>query len=135
MTDLQLFEDNLDRWGGDLARWPLDARRDAATLLAGSALARALHAAMLEVERVLAPPLANEDAGFTDFAAVATRRPQEKARRVSPTVRRAGWGAAAAAALVLGMVVGDSNLGGHDDSPDQVLASALGPSVGSVDVD
>ena len=137
MTDLQTFEDDLDRWGGALARWPLDARHDAEALLAGSAPARALHASMIEVERVLALPLA-DGAGFTDFAANATRRPQDKPsllRRASPMARRAGWGAAIAAALVLGIVVGDLNLGGRDDSPDQVLASALGPSVGTVDVD
>ncbi len=137
MIDLLTFEDNLDRWGGALALWPVDARREAETLLAGSARARALHASMIEVERVLALPLA-EAAGFTDFAAVAMRQPQDKPfflRRTSPTVRRAGWGAAVAAALVLGILVGNVTLGGHDDSPDQVLASALGPSVGTVDVD
>ncbi len=134
MMDLQTFEDDLDRWGGALARWPLDARREAEALLARSAPARALHASMIEVERVLALPLA-DDAGFTDFAANATRRPQERLRRASPMVRRAGWGTAIAAALVLGIMVGDVNLGGHDDSPDQVLASALGPSMGTVDVD
>lgn len=134
MTDLQTFEDDMDRWGGDLVRWPRDARRDAEALLAGSAPARALQAAMIEVERALALP-PGDDAGFTDFAAIATRRPQERLRRTSSMARHAGWGAAIAAALVLGIVVGDVNLGGHDDSPDQVLASALGPSVGTLDVD
>ena len=57
-------------------------------------------------------------------------------RRAPPMVRRAGWGAAIAAALVLGILVGDiNNIGSHDDSPDQVLASALGPQAGTVDVD
>lgn len=134
MIDLQTFEDGLDRWGGALATWPLDARRDAEALLAGSASARALHASMIEVERALALPLAG-DAGFTDFAGIATRRAQERSRRASPMVRRAGWGAAAAAALVLGIMAGNIDFGGRDDSPDQVLAVALGPSVGTVDVD
>ena len=136
----QTFADNPDRWGGTLARWPLDARRDAETLLAGSAPARALHASMLEVERALVLP-ASEKAGFPGadpLAAMATRRPQERPsmlRRAPPMVRHAGWGAAIAAALVLGIMVGNVTLGVHDDSPDQVLASALGPSLGTVDVD
>lgn len=131
MIDLHAFEDNLDRWGGDLARWPAAARRDAETALAGSVPARALHAATLEMERALDLP--SFEPGFTDFAAVAMRRPQE--RRTPPVLRRAGWGAAVAAALVLGIMAGDITPGGFDESPDQVLASALGPSAGAVDVD
>ncbi len=56
-------------------------------------------------------------------------------RRAPPMVRCACWGAAFAAALVLGIVVGYADLGGRDAGPDQVLAGALGPSVGTVDVD
>ena len=135
MIDLQTFEDNLDRWGGTLARWPTEARGDAETLLAASTPARALHASMVELERALALP---GFPGLDRFAAVATQRPQEKPpmlRRTPPMVRRAGWGAAVAAALVLGIMVGDVTFVVHDDNPDQVLASALGPSVGTVDVD
>lgn len=138
MTELQTFEDKLDRWGGDLARWPADARRSAEALLAVSAPARALHTSMIEIERMLALPLAEDTDSVGRFAAVATRRLQEKPsmlRHAPRSVRRAGWGVAIAAALVLGIMVGDINPGGYDDSPDQVLASALGPSVGSVDVD
>ena len=140
MMDLQTFEDDLDRWGGALAQWPTAARGEAEALLAGSAAARALHAAMIEVERVLAMPFV-EKTGFSAaerFAAVATLQPQQRPsmlRRAPPMLRRAGWGAAIAAALVLGILVGDLNIGSHDDSPDQVLASALGPHAGTVDVD
>ena len=135
MIDLQTFEDNLDRWGGALERWPTEARGDAEALLAASVPARALHASMIEIERALALP---GFAGLDRFAAVATQRPQEKPsmlRRAPPILRRAGWGAAIAAVLVLGIMVGDVTLVVHDDNPDQVLASALGPSVGTVDVD
>lgn len=132
MSNLVLFENGLDRWGGDLAGWPDEARRDAVALLAVSAPARELHESMLEVERALALPLTG-DTGFDRFTAVATRQPQEQ--RARPMLRRAGWGAAIAAALVLGILIGDTNIGAHDDTPDQVLASALGPSTGTLDVD
>ena len=134
MISLQTFEDHLDRWGGALASWPAEARGEAERLLAGSAAARALHAEMVEVEAALALP-AFEPPGR--FAAVATRHVQGRAvpsRRV-PMLRRAGWGAAAAAALGLGLLFGSANLGVHEDSPDQVLASALGLAAGTMDVD
>lgn len=138
MTELQTFGDRLDRWGGDLARWPAYARRDAETLLVASGPARASHASMIEVERLLALPSLDDTSRAGRVAAVAMRRPQKKPsilRHAPPSVRRAGWGAAVAAALVLGIMVGEINLGDNDDSPDQVLASALGPSMGTVDVD
>ena len=141
MITLQTFEDDLDRWGGALERWPPDARREAEALLAGSARARALHGATTTMEVALS--LSNfggayDAADFHRFAAVATLHPQDRPsllRRTPPMLRRAGWGAAIAAALVLGILVGDIAPGGRDDGPDQVLASALGASVGTVDVD
>lgn len=134
MITLQTFEDHLDRWGGALAVWPVEPRGEAEALLAGSAEARALLADMVEVEAALALP-AFELSGR--FAAVATRHAQDRAvpARRAPVLRRAGWSAAAAVALVLGLLFGSANLGVHDDSPDQVLASALGPAAGTVDVD
>ena len=128
--NMTAFEDLLDRFGADPARWPPEQRSDATALLAGSANAREQHAAMASVEAVLgrtsaaAPP--------ADFAAVAMHRPQ--ARRVSPLMRNTRWGAAVAAALVLGILVGTTGFDTGEISPDQVVASAL-DAHGSADVD
>lgn len=133
MMDLRTFENGLDRWGGVGERWPRAAREGAEALLASSAAARALQAEMAVVESVLAEAPAGA-AGGARFAAMATRQPQQ--RPGSPVARRLGWGAAAAAALALGLVVGDAGRGArHEDGAAQVLASALGPATGAVDVE
>ena len=66
------------------------------------------------------------------MAAVAMR--QRQARYIPPTARRAAWGAAVAAALLLGVLVGNTQSRGFDESPDQVVAVALG-SGANLDVD
>lgn len=133
MMALPAFADALDRWGGALERWPATARRDAETLLVSSAEARALHDGMAELEAVLrAEPVAIGDPAR--FASRATRHPQERDRPAA--ARRVGWGAAVAAALALGLVVGDAGRGiSHEDNPAGMLASALDPGAGAADVD
>ena len=133
------FEDLLDRHGADLSRWPSELRNGAAALLAASAEARDLHAAMATVEEAIratslgpAPADSARTAVSSHWAAVAMRCPQ--ARRVSPVLRNAKFGAAIAAALVLGMLVGTMRFEPTEISPDQVVTSAL-ESAGSVDVD
>lgn len=138
MNAPRTFEDDLDRFGGTLARWPAGARREAEALLAGSSDARALHAAMVRMEYALALPALDDAAASRRFASIATCSPQQRLsllRRAPPILARAACGAAVAAALVLGVLVGDVTRGARDDGPDQVLASALGPAVGAVDVD
>ena len=134
VMDRQAFEDALDRFGGDFGRWPPDLRGEAERLLASSPEARALKAEMDAVEACLRPTAMSSTPAmpFNGFAAVAMRRPQVRsAQRVA---RRAAWGAATAAALLLGVAIGNLQFEGQPESPDQVVARALDVP-GSVDVD
>jgi anti-sigma factor RsiW len=121
--DGSAFEDVLDRYGGDPRHWPVEVRGAVEQLLAGSPEARARLAAMRELEHHLRETATSP--------ASAMRHPQ--ARRRSPLARPAGWGAAIAAALVIGLMLGTVRTD-TDQSPDQVIAGAL-DSNGSVDVD
>ena len=126
--DARAFEDMLDTYGADPARWPSDTRAEAEALLATSAEARAHEAAMADVETFLrsgslgAVPHA-DPSSVTNMAAIAMRHRQVK--YVSPTGRKVRWGAAFAAALVLGVAVGHVRLDAADSNPDQVVAIAL----------
>ena len=137
VMDTRAFEEGLDRYGADLGRWPNDLRAAARDLLGRSAEAEAALAAMAEVEAFLqtSPLETGSPADLTipnDIAAAAMRHPQ--VRRMSPMARNARWAAAAAAALVLGVLVGNVRLETIDASPDQVVAGAL-EATGTVDVD
>ena len=121
--ELSTFEDLLDLHGGDLARWPTDAR-GASDLLAGSAEARALREAMAEVETVLRLSSTPAEVGGLDaIAARATRHRQETP--VRRFVVRAGWAVAATIVLLVGLSVGAHAPIEHDVSPGSVMASAL----------
>jgi hypothetical protein len=130
MTLLE-FEDLIDRHGGDLTRWPVGPRGEAAKLLQSSAPARAALAAMREVERFLtvshAPSLDHEA-----MAARASRRPQS--RPVNRYVTKTGWSAAAAALLAIGILFGRTGGITGDDDPSTTLARALA-STEIIDVD
>ena len=120
--ELSTFEDLLDLHGGDLARWPDDARPAAAALLAGSPEARVLRDDMVAVETVLrrAPTPA---VGVHAIAARATRHRQETpARRLA---LRAGWAAVATIVLLVGLSVGAHAPVERDVSPARLMASAL----------
>ena len=128
--NLSLFEDNLDRYGGDLATWPRDVRRAAADFVGESVEARASLQAMAEVERFL---IASRPTGTAAdrFAETASR--QMQARPVPRTAHRAAWAAAAMVMLVLGLFVGDIRPT-SDDSVDVLMATSLEP-MGVIDVD
>jgi anti-sigma factor RsiW len=128
--DGSAFEDVLDRYGGDPRHWPVEVRGAVEQLLAGSPEARARLAAMRDLEHHLRETATSPGAGGT-MAASAMRHPQ--ARRRSPLARPAGWGAAIAAALVIGLMLGTVRTD-TDQSPDQMIAGALDAN-GSVDVD
>lgn len=131
--DLATFEDHLDRYGGALGAWPEAVRGDAEALLAASGPARKAHDAMRAVELALASSRTPGDARRGDaMAAVATRHRQS--RPVDRLAPRAGWAAAAAAVLVLGIAVGTVAPRLHDDSPERVMAAALDTS-GAIDAD
>ena len=122
--ELSTFEDLLDLHGGDLARWPADARPAADALLASSTEARALRDAMAQVETVLRLSSAPADAGGLDaIAARATRHRQETPVRRFAV--RAGWAVAATIVLLVGLSVGAHAPIEHDVSPGSVMASAL----------
>lgn len=146
MMDLERFELGLDRFGGALDRWPADERSAAEALLARSEAARALLAEMVALEALI--PLqvtAVANAGrmperFMPERAIPEHSMAERAmaapqvRRLAPAVRRAGWAAALAAALVLGLLVGHGNVDSPGDAADHILTAASDP-LGQVDVD
>ena len=106
------FADQLDRYGPDLAAWPVEARAAAERLLAGDAEAEAMHQAAWRVDDALGALMAQSAARPLRLK---TRSP---AREFMPSWRRlAGFGMAAlAASLVLGFVAGTSlPTGGEDD--------------------
>ena len=134
--DIAGFEDNLDRYGGDLERWPTRERTAADELLAVSSAAQALLAEMrvVEVALVRASSMQPDKGDIDRLVARASAGHQEtRARRM---VLRAGVGTAAAAALALGILVGGlwPAPATHDMSPDRVLAAALDTG-GAGDVD
>jgi hypothetical protein len=119
----EAFEELLDRHGADLARWPHEARAAAEAFLTVSARANTQLAAMRDVEAYLMGSRAT--AGDGAYAAVAIRRARVRpARRV---VSRAGWAAAAAAALAMGVFVGGATAAPRDDEGAASLAQALAP--------
>ena len=65
--NLEAFEDALDRYGGDLSRWPDELRNAAEALLQTEDQARSLLRAAQELDAVLAAdPLPAVDAGLAD---------------------------------------------------------------------
>ena len=133
MMELSTFEDLLDRFGGDLAAWPAPERDAAMALLAVSSAASAQRDAMLDVELVLRQSGVRVAPGAADkIAARAMRHRQETpARRLA---LRAGWAAAAAIVLTVGIAIGDHGGATRDVSPDRVLSVAL-DSGGTADVE
>ena len=132
MMELSTFEDMLDLHGGDVARWPSADRAAATAFLAVSSDARGLRDAMAEVEAVLRSPPTPSSGALDRLAAHAMRHRQETpARRLA---LRAGWAAAAAIVLFVGLAVGAWAPLEHDVSPDGVVASALGTG-GAADVE
>lgn len=128
----QDFAEQLDRLGSDLDRWPLALRREAEDLLAVSEEARAQMAAMVRVEAWLRGSSVTPAGSVSTIASHAMRLPQLGRRR--PWRQAAAGGAAIAATLLLGLFVGGIDLGGHEDTPGQLVASALEPT-GPADVD
>ena len=128
--NMSLFEDTLDRYGGDLATWPRDVRASAADFLAGSGEAQAALRTMGEVERFLVASRARAD-GPDRLAETASRRSQ--VRPAPRNAHRAAWAAAAMVVLVLGLFVGDIRPI-SDDGVDVLMATSLDP-MGVTDVD
>ncbi len=131
--NLAAFEDLIDRHGGDLDTWPAALRREAAAFAAASTAASKALDAMRAAEHVLAATRVTGAAASGEaFAASAMRHRQHRAS--SRLAVRTGWGAAAAAMLVLGVAVGNLAPRQHDDSPERLMALSL-DSGGATDVD
>ncbi len=126
------FEDHLDRYGGDLARWPAEIRAAAVVFLEATPEARGMLRAMEDVEAVLRAKLTPLFA-VDRIAAIATRETQLSSRRWL-TRKAAGWSAAAVFALFLGCMLGGIVPQQHDESPEVVVAASLDAS-GAIDVD
>ncbi len=130
--DLTVFEDRLDLYGADLARWPDADQVRVAALVAASVDAREILAAMAEIEAVLRDRLSHEPGAAGVMAARAMRHRQETPTR--RLARRAGLAAAAAIVLMLGISIGDIAFAEHADDPDRVMAVAFDTG-GAADVD
>ena len=128
--NVSIFEDNLDRYGGDFASWPLDLRDAAADFARGSIEAAAALRATTEVERFLASSRPSTS-GPDRLAETASRYIQ--ARPAPRNAQRAAWAAAAMVMLVLGLFVGDIRPT-SDDGVDVLMATSFEP-MGATDVD
>jgi hypothetical protein len=130
----QDFQELLDVFGAERTRWPLSARAGAAALLASDAEARRLLAEAAALDALLArgvadsvPDIAATSALAARIVAAAAKTPRIAAASepakplgvVSSSASRHGrtdvWRAAAvlAASMVLGVFVGQSQLGAH----------------------
>jgi hypothetical protein len=110
------FRRLLDAWGGDPARWPREARRDAETLLSRSPEARALRdeAAAFDALLASAPAIEPSEALRTRLMDLPGNNRQERRRGGSGA--RFGLGAflprfaGLAAAVLIGFYVGSTSL-------------------------
>jgi hypothetical protein len=102
------FESGLDRYGGDLNRWPAELRENAAALVADNRAAAELARVAQRLDRALAravEPL-GLDAAFMG-GIVASVAAGSLRHEVRPTPRLAAWaGAAMIAFLVTGYAIG-----------------------------
>ena len=92
--NLSIFEDNLDRYGGDFASWPLDLRDAAADFARGSTEAAAALRTMAEVERFLTSSRPSAS-GPDRLAETASRQPSRpvprRGMRSAPPGPRRPW--------------------------------------------
>ena len=104
--DLTAFEDGLDRYGGDLLRWPAELRAGAEAVLRIDAAARAELAALEAAEsglRAARRPHERSPAIARLAAAASRGRQTGPGTRVA---RRTAVAATMAAALAVGVVLG-----------------------------
>lgn len=96
----------LDRFGGDLSRWPDSDRDDALALIASDAKAASEWEAARRLDGLLAELTTPEKVDAALIGRVLSRRPQNEVV-LHPTPRLAGWASAAVAAtLMIGFVAG-----------------------------
>jgi hypothetical protein len=97
----------LDRYGGDLQRWPASLRGDVAAIVARDAEAAAALDRQARLDALLTGALAPEPVGAALIGKILARRPSAEGPSLQPTGRAIGWvSAALAAMLLLGFAVG-----------------------------
>ncbi len=110
---LQELEAGLDRWGGELARWPAAEARSARALLERSPAARALQEQALELERDLTSlrpePLPELAKAQILERAAREARPEAPAAARGPVARLWRGALAACLPLLAGYLVGASS--------------------------
>jgi ferric-dicitrate binding protein FerR (iron transport regulator) len=108
MMTLEQFSAALDRFGGDLSRWPPPLRQEAETLIAADPLAaRELDRAQ-QLESLLGEIAAPEPVDAALIGRIVSRNRGRRDKMVlRPTGRLIGWASAAmVATLAIGFVVG-----------------------------
>ena len=124
MTD---FESGLDRYGGDLTRWPADLRAAAAALVAENRAAADLARVARRLDRALAGAVAplGFDAAFVGGIIASIQKGKPRAE-VRPTSRLVAWaGAAMVAFLVTGYAIGLALPATSSTQGDDLFASLL----------
>jgi len=130
------LEQGLDRYGGDLGRWPADLRAGAEALVSENRTAAELIRVAARLDRALAravEPLALDSAFVGSIAArIDHAKPRDEA--VRPTPRFVAWaGAAMAAFLVTGYAIGLALPTTATQSDDAVVSLVFGDTGTTVD--
>src|SRR5579862_4791064 len=105
------FEQGLDRYGGDLTRWPADLRARAEALIRANRTAAELARVAARLDRALAhavEPLVL-DAAFVGGIAAGLGSDQARDEVIRPTPRLVAWASMAAVMfLVTGYAIGSA---------------------------
>jgi len=102
------FDAGLDRYGGDLSRWPPALRQQAEALTAADSQAAAALATAGRLDALLAEVATSEAADAALIGRIVSRGRQAQRETVlKPTGRLAAWAAAGVAAtLMIGFIAG-----------------------------
>jgi hypothetical protein len=109
MMNRQEFDDALNRFGGNLTRWPADLRIDAEQLIATDPGIASQLAGLRQAESAIAAAIRPQpvDAALLGRITSNTRDRRSAEIAVRPTGRLAAWaGAATLFALMIGFVAG-----------------------------
>lgn len=128
------FEQGLDRYGGDLTRWPADLRASAEDLVGANRTAAELARIAARLDRALAhavEPLVL-DAAFVGGIAASLGNSRARDEVIRPTPRFVAWASMAAVAfLVTGYAIGLAVPATTTTQSDDALASLIFGDTGS----
>lgn len=102
------FSEALDRYGGDLSRWPHSLAEDARVLVAGDAVAAAELSRAQRLDAVLADAVASDSVDAATIGRIVShKRVKHSETILQPTRRLIGWASAAmVATMAMGFVIG-----------------------------